>query len=192
MSAKKLYVVLSRSNTILSGLIHMIKEDEYTHAALALDKNLEYMFSFGRRYTHNPFYGCFKREQLNKGVYAQQKNLPGLIMELTVSEHEYRQVKGMVEDFLLNRHLYTYNYMGLLSGMLGISHYSHNRFLCSEFVYYVLHQCGICDLGLPRNLVRPQNLTEIDAKIIYQGNLKHYAQNAPRSLEPFPVLALAR
>lgn len=192
MSAKKLYIVLTRSNTILSGLIHMIKEDEYTHAALALDKNLEYMFSFGRRYTRNPFYGCFKREQLNKGVYAQQKNLPGLIMELTVSDSEYRQVKNMVEEFSLNRHLYAYNYMGLINGMLGIGYYSEKRFLCSEFVYYVLHQCGICDLALPRNLVRPQNLTQLDAKILFCGNLKHYVQQAPTAREAFHLLALAR
>lgn len=73
---KKLYVVLTRSNTIISNLIHIIKEDEYTYAALALDRNLEYMFSFGRRYANNPFLGCFRREQLHKGIYARHKELP--------------------------------------------------------------------------------------------------------------------
>lgn len=70
MDTEYLYVVLARSNTILSRLIHVIKEDEYTHAALSLDRDLEYMFSFGRRSANNPFIGCFKRERLDEGLYA--------------------------------------------------------------------------------------------------------------------------
>jgi len=50
--------------------------------------------------------------------------------------------------------------------------YSDYRFLCSEFVYYILNEIGIADLKLSRNLVRPQSLLNIEVKIIFKGNLK--------------------
>jgi len=83
VSSKKIYVILSRSTTVLSRLIHHFKGDEYTHAALALDKELNYMFSFGRRRPGNPFVGCFKHEKLNEGVYKNAPTLPGIISVLT-------------------------------------------------------------------------------------------------------------
>ena len=52
MSKEHLYVVLTRTNTIISRLIHLFTQDEYTHAALALDRELTEMYSFARQYTY--------------------------------------------------------------------------------------------------------------------------------------------
>ena len=52
-----LYIVLTSLNTVIARLIWIIKKDEFTHAAISLDKQLEYMYSFGRKYTYNPFIG---------------------------------------------------------------------------------------------------------------------------------------
>lgn len=191
MNSKQLYVIFTRSNTVLSNLIHIVKGDEYTHAALAFDKNLEYVFSFGRRYSNIPFIGCFRREELNEGLYARHKMLPGLVLELTVTEAEYEQAKKIVVEFLLNNHRYDYNYAGLFGNLLGINGYCRNRFLCSEFVYHVLHQCGVCDLNIPRTLVRPQNLLHIGGRVVYKGDLKRYAACRAPLRELFQPLMLA-
>ena len=39
MDKAHLYVVLTRTNTVISRLIHLVTRDEYTHAALALDRD---------------------------------------------------------------------------------------------------------------------------------------------------------
>ena len=66
MENRCLYIVLTRTNTVISKLIHVINNDEYTHAAIALDKELDHMYSFGRKYTFNPFIGVFKHEERNQ------------------------------------------------------------------------------------------------------------------------------
>jgi hypothetical protein len=47
-----------------------------------------------------------------------------------------------------------------------------DRFLCSEFVYHILKESGIADFKISKNLVRPQNLVDIEGRIVYKGNLK--------------------
>ncbi len=49
---------------------------------------------------------------------------------------------------------------------------TENRFLCSEFVYYILNESGIIDFNISRNLVKPQDFLKVDGKIVYQGNLR--------------------
>lgn len=172
MEKHHIYVVLTRTNTAISKLIQFFKKDEYTHAAISLNKELDDMYSFGRKHTYNPFVGRFKQESINKGVYKFHKNLPGLIMEVEVSKQQYENAEGLLNHFVTNSHLYKYNYKGLLHGLFNKEAFYDNRFLCSEFVYYILKESGIVDFGISRNLIRPQSLLNINSKIIYRGNLK--------------------
>jgi hypothetical protein len=167
-----LYIVLTRTNTVISNLIHILKNDEFTHAAISLDKELNYMYSFGRRKTYNPFIGRFRKEDINEGVYKYCENLPGTIIEVEVSKEQYEKAKILLENFINNSDLYKYNYRGLIYNLLNKSVCIENRFLCSEFVYYILNESGIVDFNISRNLVRPQSLLNINGNIIYKGNLK--------------------
>ncbi|MBS4534162.1 hypothetical protein GOQ29_00860 [Clostridium sp. D2Q-14] len=167
-----IYIVLTRTNTVLSRLIQLFKRDEYTHASISLDKKLNSMYSFGRKTTYNPFIGVFKQEDINQGAYRFCKTLPGIIMELEVSKAQYEKVKELLDEFIYNSHMYKYNYMGLFYSLFNMTVYYNDRFLCSEFVYYVLKESGIIDLNISRNLVRPQNLLKLESNIIYKGNIK--------------------
>lgn len=64
------------------------------------------------------------------------------------------------------------NYKGLLYSLVNKPVCNEDRFLCSEFVYHILKESGIANLGISRNLVRPQSLLNIEGKMIYKGNLK--------------------
>ncbi|MDR0434763.1 MAG: hypothetical protein LBH21_06845 [Gracilibacteraceae bacterium] len=183
-TAKHLYVVLSRSSTALSKTIRFLKGVEYTHAALALDARLEYMFSFGRRRAHNPFVGCFKRERIGDALYRPYSELPGVVLEITVSAAQYKSAVALIESFLLDGHMYGYNYLGLAGNLWGWSRMAGMRFFCSEFVYHVLHKIGVSDLGKPRGLVSPQDLMRIKSRVIFQGNLKEYGCPAKRAAAP--------
>lgn len=173
--SKKIYIVLTRSTTILSRLIHCLKGDEFTHAALAFDKELNYMFSFGRRRPGNPFVGCFKRERLDEGIYKNALSLPGIIIEIPVSPLQYENISEQIETFLLDSHLYSYNYLGLAGNLFNRIHQDCRRFFCSEFVYHVLNRGGVCDLKMPRGRVHPQDLMRLGGKVIFKGNLMEYS-----------------
>ncbi len=172
MQNNHLYIVLTKTNATLSKLIQLFKGDEYTHSSISLDKDLNYMYSFSRRNTNNPFIGRFKKEDINDGLYKLCDILPGVIIEVEVSIHQYERAKALIDKFIYNSSVYKYNYKGLLYSLLNKPSNSNNRFLCSEFVYYILKEIGIADFNISGNLVRPQNLLNIEGRIIYKGNLK--------------------
>jgi len=167
-----LYIVLSRPNTLISWLIQLIKNDEYTHAAISFDKELDCMYSFGRKHAYNPFIGIFKREEISKGLYKTHKNMPGVILEIEVSKQQYYIASNLINGFITNSRHYKYNYSGLIHGLFNKTACYENRFLCSEFVYHILLESGILDFKISRNLVRPQNFLNNVSNIVYQGNLK--------------------
>lgn len=174
-----LYIVLTRTNTVISRLIQLFKNDEYTHAAISLDKELNYMYSFGRRNTYNPFIGRFRKEDINEGIYKFCDTLPGAIIEVEVSREQHEKAKALLEHFITNSKLYKYNYKGLLHSLLNKPACSEDRFLCSEFVYHILNESGIADFKISRNLVRPQSLLKLEGRMIFKGNLKDIkAQNS--------------
>jgi hypothetical protein len=177
-----LYIVLTRTNTALSRLIRLVTSDDYTHAALSLDKDLEQMYSFGRRSTYNPFIGRFKHEDLNDGIYKISKTLPGVVLEIEVPKDQYEQARNLLNDFIENSHRYKYNYRGLIFSMLNRPVQYDYRFLCSEFVYYILRESGITDFNVSGNLVRPQNFLNLDCRIIYKGDLKELKTSKSESL----------
>ena len=78
MGNQYLYIVLTRTNTTMSRLIQIFKNDKYTHAAISFDKNLNQMYSFGRKHTFNPFIGGFKKEDINKGIYKLSQTVPSV------------------------------------------------------------------------------------------------------------------
>lgn len=191
MEKHYLYIVLTRSNTTISKLIKMIKKDEFTHASISFDKELEQMYSFGRKKSYNPFIAGFKQEKLDKGLYKRCKTLPGLIIEVEVTKEQYQKAKELLDEFRSNKEIYKYNYMGLVNSLLNKEGYNDNRFLCSEFVYYVLNNSGVVDFKMARNLVRPINFLKLESKVAYKGDLKEIKpQNKEESLKELRVVTL--
>jgi len=169
---RSVYVVLTRTNTIISRLIHFFTRDEYTHAAISLDMELKHMYSFGRIWTYYPFYGGFKHEFIDKGAYRFSKILPGVIIELNISEEKYSKMLEILNQFISNPKNYKYNYFGLINNYIKKESYCDYRFLCSEFVYYVLNESQIINFNKPRNLIRPQDFLSLEGKIVYRGDLR--------------------
>ena len=56
---KQLYIVISQTGTLLSRILKQITGAEYNHASISLSRDLERMYSFGRRHPYNPFWGGF-------------------------------------------------------------------------------------------------------------------------------------
>lgn len=185
-----LYIVLTRTNTVMSKLIQRIKSDRYTHAAIALDKELNHMYGFGRRNTYNPWIGGFRKEDINEGVYRRCPHLPGAIIEVEVTKEAYETAMILLNHFEMNAQHYKYNYLGLLHNLMNKEIVHDDRFLCSEFVYYLIKEIGVGELNRPRNLVRPMDLLNLGGRIIYEGNLKEFGLEH-LSVEKIPITKLA-
>lgn len=179
MEKSNLYIVLTRTNTVISRLIHLFTQDDYTHAALSLDRELNEMYSFARKWAYNPFIGRFKHECLDKGLYKIARQLPGAIIEIDVSQSDYDEVCRIIDSFIANQSQYKYHFLGLFYGLFRIPVKTKDKFLCSQFVYYVLNESGIADFNISANLVRPTDFLDLDGRIVFQGNLKELVHDAP-------------
>ncbi|HEY8419558.1 MAG TPA: hypothetical protein VIL03_03900 [Clostridia bacterium] len=173
--SKHLYLLLTKTTSVFSRTIAFIMGDKYTHSALALDKNLEKMYSFGRKKIFNPFLGGFTEERINYGVYLFSPWVPCVVIELDVTDEQYENVQKDLEQFINNSELYKYNYRAIYNHLFSSYKKSKNRFACSEFVYYILNKNNILDFKIPIAAVRPQTfLDNLSDKIIYKGNLHKY------------------
>ena len=69
---KQLYIVISQTGTLLSRILKQITGAEYNHASISLSRDLERMYSFGRRNPYNPFWGGFVIESPRTGTFKRR------------------------------------------------------------------------------------------------------------------------
>ena len=70
------YILLTRTSSILSRLIRILTRAAYTHAALALDEEFEETYSFTRRNPRLIWPAGLARESLWRGLYLARRDPP--------------------------------------------------------------------------------------------------------------------
>ena len=170
---KKIYIILTYTGTILSKIIKGYTRAEYCHVSLALDENLEEMYSFGRIHPYNPFIGGFVHEGINIGTFKRFKNTKALIYSLEIDEIKYEKIKSLIKKIEYKKDLYRFNTIGLFASGFNIRVKRKYYFYCAEFVKYLLDESDI-DTELPE-IIKPIDFKEIDnLDLKYSGFLKNY------------------
>ena len=88
---KSIYIMLTRSETILSRLVYLVTRDAYTHASISFDENLTTFYSSSRKDGHTIFPAGPCREALNSGYYENHHHIPCAVYELKVENDAYKQ-----------------------------------------------------------------------------------------------------
>ncbi len=172
---KNVYIVISQTGTILSRILKIITRREYNHASISLEEDLSVMYSFGRKYPYNPFFGGFVKESANFGTFKRFSDTKVLVLRLNIGEGEYNTLSSRIRTMLLNPQEYKYNYLGLYLAALKISFKSENRYYCSEFVKDLLVSSNISGAHSLANIVHPMSFTELPHMTqVYCGRLKDY------------------
>ena len=170
---KKIYIVLTYSGSLLSKAIRIVKHHEYTHVSIALDKELNEMYSFGRLNPYNAFIGGFVQESPNYGTFKRFSKTITKILCFEVSEQQYQELKKLIKYFHRNKKEYKFNFIGLCSIALHIKVTKENSFYCAEFIKYLLEKSKI-NTSLPE-LVTPNDFENIpNTTQIYTGYLRNY------------------
>ena len=136
------YLLLSRTDTLFARAMHGLTGNRYTHVSLALDRDLEQMYSFARRYEIAPLPAGFIRENLYDGVYGRSGTADSLVLELPVSQKAYDRIARRLEKMERRQLDYGYDVLGLALAWLGIAHQRRNKFVCSQFVAQTLQCAG--------------------------------------------------
>lgn len=172
---KKIYIVLSFSGSLPSRLIRLWTKDEYCHVSLALDEELNDLYSFGRKGSYNIFNGGFVKEGLDRGVFKRFKKTKTAIYSLEVSRLQYRRVVKEIEKFKQDKDKYRYDMIGVLSVALKKPFRRENYFYCSDFVKYIIEKARI-DLDLPE-VVKPMDFKQEKLDLVYKGLLRDYKKS---------------
>ncbi len=172
---KAVYVVLSRTGTILSRIISKITGDWYTHASLSLDDDLQTMYSFGRLWAYNPWIGGFVKESTAFGTMRRFCQSDAVVMRILVSEEKYKAIEQTLTTMYAERRKYHYNYWGLFLSRWKVRVHRKKHFYCSEFVNEFLECFNLIQKGEFGKVVRPMDLLKLQqtgkGTVIYRGAL---------------------
>ena len=110
---KKIYIVLTYTGTLIAKIVKFYTKKTYSHVSIALDENLEDMYSFGRLRPYNAFVAGFVHERLNSGTYKRFKKTKALIFWIEVTDEEYKKIEDTLGYMKLHRTKYKFNLIGL-------------------------------------------------------------------------------
>lgn len=173
---KKIYLILTHTGTTLSTIIKCYTKDEFSHVSIALDKELNTMYSFGRLRPNNPFIGGFVHEGIGFGTFKRFKNTQSEIYSLEIADNKYEKIKEEIKKFESNKEKYKFNIIGLFAVSINKKIHYKDTFYCAEFVKYLFEKVKI-DNNLP-DIIRPQDFKKLkDIELVYSGKLKDYKKN---------------
>ena len=172
MGEKQVYILLTKTGSLLTKMIKLYTKKPYNHASIAFDRNLSEVYSFGRKTARNPFIGGFVMEDVRNGLFKQADCA---LYSITVSDDQIQNMKHYLQDIEARKKQYRYNFLGLFGVMLNKPLKRKNAFFCSQFVAFVLMESAIMDFEKPLALIAPHDLQSVPAvQLVYEGKLKAY------------------
>ena len=169
----KIYIVFTYTGTILARIVKFYTKEDYSHVSIALDKDLNKMYSFGRLNPYNPFIGGFVQESPKYGTFKRFKKTKTKIYSLEVNEKQYKEIVRIIEDINNNKSNYKFNVIGLFAVALKLRVKRERCFYCAEFVKYIF-DCSDLSYDLP-DIIKPIDFLSVNGlEEIYSGMLSEY------------------
>lgn len=168
MAERTIYILLTRSGTWFSRLIHLATQDDYTHASIGLDGPDGPFYSFARKYRYLALPAGLVEEQ----VTVYRRAVPCCLYELKVSEEAYFRLRRKLRSMYAQREEYHYSVLGVFACYFNLSLQRRHHYFCSQFVAGLLENCGAAELPKPPSLVRPADLRGLkNLRPVHQGVL---------------------
>lgn len=177
---KKIYILLTKSSTILSKMVGIVTADKYTHVSISFEKSLQPMYSSSRKNGKTLFPAGPCTENFQRGYLKNHLHIPCALYELTVSDEVYYSAKAEVEQIIDNADDYSFNIIGLLLCRMNIPYRRKKHFFCSQFVGEVLNKSQALQLPKDTSLMRPSDYMTIpDLVCQFSGRLCELLQKRP-------------
>lgn len=172
---KNIYIMVSQTGTSCSKIFQLFTRAPYNHASIALDEDLNSLYSFARQNLYIPLIAGFVKEDVNQGVYKLHDNTLCQIYRISISEEQYNTLQQSINEFEKNTDRYGYNFAGLVAMLFNIPYHRQYHYVCSQFVAYVLQESNAVNFKKHISLIRPHDfahLSEVD--LVYSGKLSDY------------------
>ena len=180
---KTIYILLTRSGTLLSNLVYRLTGARYTHASLAFDEDLSCLYSSTRKNGYTMFPAGPSREYLDRGVFRLRPDVPCALYALEVSEEAYTRARRRANHMMAHGKLYRFNVLGLVLCAMHIRWRRRRHYFCSQFVGEVLEKSGAVDLPKDSTLMHPSDYTTLPGlECLYTGPLRELPQRQQMEL----------
>lgn len=169
---KDIYILLTKTGTVLSKTIAKVTKDPYTHVGISLDKELTELYSFGRKSKYNPLNNGFVKEEMVGSIYEKNMECDCAMYKMQVTDEQYFKLKHEIMIMKLTESYYSYNLLGLVYYYIGLERKRENKYFCSEFVSEMLHRIDALPEGFVPERIRPADFTKMDVfQEVYSGSL---------------------
>lgn len=168
---KKIYIIMSYTGSIFSKFLRIILKNKFVHVSIGLDKELQNVYSFGRKRPRTMLPGGFVKEDMNKISHIFKK-AECQIFELEITEKQYEILKKEIKKFIENENAYGYNIFGLIPLNFNIRFERKKHFVCSQFVGRLLQEAGIYTNDKNYSLIKPNDISKIKGlNKVYEGKM---------------------
>ena len=169
---RTIYILLTRSETYFSRLIHHFTRGEYTHASIGFEGPAGAFYSFARKYPRLPFPGGFIREGVNWGFFSLHPQIPCCLYALTVSEETYQSVCQRIREMYEEKERYHYSVLGAMASYFKYPLVRETHKFCSEFVAEVIYESGAAELERDPALTQPMDFCRLRGlRPIFRGRV---------------------
>lgn len=160
--SKKLYIMISRTNTKMGNFIRFFTRYDYNHVSLSLDKELKSFVSFARIVQDAPLYGGFVTESFERFLH-KGKNSQVKIYEVDITQEKYNNLEKLFSLADNPNNGLVYNYLDALMTPVGINIKIKGAYTCLSFANTVL--------GTNCKNIKALSNT-LKNNLIYKGTLK--------------------
>jgi hypothetical protein len=104
---RHIYIVLTQTGTLFSRGIKFFTKEEFNHSSIALDENLNVLYSFGRKVVNNPLIGGFVTERIGQGVFGKFPQTTCAVLKVPVRDAQYEAISKEIKRFVKYIFLFT-------------------------------------------------------------------------------------
>lgn len=170
--SKVIYIVLTETGSLLSRAIQLYTQENFNHVSIAFDRDLQEMYSFGRKFDNNPFIGGFVQERANSKLL---RSANCAVYECTVSDEQYEILQQRIYYYKLHMEKYRYNFIGLIGIACHVKLKRQHAFFCSQFIATLFKDAGLCLDGRSPYFMKPTDFARLRyLNLCYRGKLNNY------------------
>ena len=173
-----IYILVSQTGTVFSRILRFVTKAPYNHVSIALDKDLNQMYSFARRKIKRPWIAGLIQEHPSEGMFFIKQETNCRVYQKEITLEQYEKILKQIDLFMDDYEMYRYNFLGLPFIWFGIPIERKKHYVCSQFVAYLLQKADICFQQTHYSLIKPDDFCHQEGFVlVYEGRLQEYELN---------------
>lgn len=170
---KYIYIIETSTPSKFGKIIRFMTNATYNHISVSLNKDLEPIYAFARKYNKIPIDGGLVKEHLKRFNLGKDIVVKTQIFKIPINDNTYKKIENIIKN-IENDNEYIYNLYSALSYPLFGGFHTYKSFTCVEFGAYILKQAGFNLSKEPHNYTPEELGNELMPYLYYKGNLCDY------------------